>query len=245
MAAARKAVEANPHWYHTIELAPGIVTPGHIDMREPVKRVLPDDLSGRRALDVGTFDGFWAFEMEKRGAEVVAVDVEAIDAAEWPPRNRPMLEQRTKEWEIELGVGFKLAHEVLGSSVRKVISNVYDVTPEAIGGPVDFVFSGDIMLHLRDPVRALEALHGALAPGGTLTMFEPFSMKATLKSPRKPIAEFKPLVTDFNWWYPNLATLNAWPFAAGFAEVERKAILRPTATKIMTHWHAAVVARRA
>ena len=60
-------------WYHTIEIAPGVRTPGLVDLRSVAPRVLPDDLSGVRALDVGTFDGFWAFELERRrAAEVVA-----------------------------------------------------------------------------------------------------------------------------------------------------------------------------
>ena len=42
----------------------------------------PQSLRGKRCLDVGTYDGFWAFEMERRGAaEVVAVDV--LDHARW------------------------------------------------------------------------------------------------------------------------------------------------------------------
>ena len=30
---ARRAVAANPVWYHAIELAPGVVTPGRADWR--------------------------------------------------------------------------------------------------------------------------------------------------------------------------------------------------------------------
>lgn len=242
--AARRAVSANPHWYHSIELAPGIVTPGQVDMRELAGGILPADLSGRRALDVGTFDGFWAFEMERRGAAVVAIDVESIDQAEWPPLNRPALVQRAKEWDVTLGRGFRIASEALGSNVERVISSVYDVTPERLGGPVDFVFSGDILLHLRDPVRALEALLGVLAPGGTVTLFEPFSLPATLRAPRRPMAEFKPLATEFDWWYPNLATLRGWPVAAGFTDVRRVGIHRPGRVGRITGWHAHLVARR-
>lgn len=37
----RAAVAANPVRYHSIELAPGLVTPGHIDLRPVARRVLP------------------------------------------------------------------------------------------------------------------------------------------------------------------------------------------------------------
>ena len=55
-------MRGNPRWYHTIELAPGEVTPGLVDLRAVAPRVLPARIEGR-ALDVGTYDGFWAFEM--------------------------------------------------------------------------------------------------------------------------------------------------------------------------------------
>src|SRR5260370_705542 len=58
---------AGREWYHTLELAPGVVTPGWFDLR-PVADKLPwPDLTGRPCLDVGTFDGFWAFAMARRG----------------------------------------------------------------------------------------------------------------------------------------------------------------------------------
>src|SRR5438270_2000125 len=120
---AREAVAANPVWYHTIELAPGVVTPGRIDHRGVVDRVLPADLSGKRALDVGTFDGFWAFELERRGAEVTAIDVDRVDSAEWPPLSRARLEREAQDWGLQLGRGFALAAAAIGSRVRRIECN--------------------------------------------------------------------------------------------------------------------------
>ncbi len=60
------------------------------DLRPYVDRYgLPADLSGLRVLDVGTFEGFWAFELERRGASVTALDVDRIQQLDWPPRLRP------------------------------------------------------------------------------------------------------------------------------------------------------------
>jgi tRNA (mo5U34)-methyltransferase len=243
-AAARTAIETNPIWYHTIELAPGVVTPGRIDHREAAPRLLPAELSGRRALDVGTFDGFWAFEMERRGADVVAIDVGSFSDVELPPLNRAFLEARAREWDIELGRGFRLAAEVLGSRARRIACDVYDLSPEAIGGEVDIAFSGDLLLHLRDPVGALERIRSALRPGGTLIALEPFSVTETLRAPRRPVAHFQPLETEFNWWYPNLACLRAWLRTAGFPEVRRTRFLRPPATADMKQWHVCFSAAR-
>jgi len=81
MSAALADRVAAREWYHTLELAPGVVTPGGFDLRDmPDKVGLPASLGGQRCLDVGTFDGFWAFELERRGAsEVLALDVPAAD----------------------------------------------------------------------------------------------------------------------------------------------------------------------
>jgi SAM-dependent methyltransferase len=240
-----EAIAANPGWYHTIELAPGVTTPGQIDLRETAGKVLPADLTGKRALDVGTFDGFWAFEMERRGANVVAIDLPVLEAAEWPTLNRERLEATAREWGLELGRGFRLASEALGSSVERLECHVQELARERIGGPVDFVFSGAILLHLRDPVGALERIRSVLEPGGELVIVEPFSPRTTIRSPRGPVAEFEPLSTPFNWWVPNLAALRAWLTAARFDRIERRGFHRPPSVKQMRQWQVAYSARAA
>lgn len=68
-------------WWHTIDIAPGVVTPGSWELRPAAGR-MPwpggGDFRNLRCLDIGTMDGFWAFEMERRGAaDVVASDLHA------------------------------------------------------------------------------------------------------------------------------------------------------------------------
>ena len=242
---ARDAIAANPVWYHSIELAPGIVTPGRVDLRAAANRLLPDDLSGVRALDVGTFDGFWAFEMERRGAEVMAIDLDVIGAAEWPPLSRARLTRESESLGTELGLGFRLAGEVLRTRVERVVCSVYELDAEAISGTVDFVFSGAILLHLRDPVRALERMHQTLRPGGELRLLEPFSPRLTLTSPRRPAASFQAAAGAFNWWVPNLAALGSYLAAASFREIERTAIMRPPSVRAMRQLYAGYRATKA
>ena len=81
-----RAQVAALRWYHTIDLGNGVVTPGLYDTPGECARVpLPASLEGRRCLDIGTADGFWAFEMERRGAaEVVALDIDDPDDYDWP-----------------------------------------------------------------------------------------------------------------------------------------------------------------
>ena len=93
-ALARARVESVPFWFHTFALnrAEGIYTPGAA--RDHRYRVgsLPEDFAGLRVLDVGCFDGFYAFLAERRGAErVVAVDNEQYRlwvASRWGNRAR-------------------------------------------------------------------------------------------------------------------------------------------------------------
>ncbi len=226
-AALRVAIASNPVWYHTIELAPGEVTPGYVDLREIAERVLPDDLSGRRCLDVGTFDGFWAFEMERRGGTVIATDVDRIDDAEWPPHRRAELRRSSDELGSNLGNGFRIASEALGSSVERRVCNIYDLSPEAVGGDVDFAFIGALLIHLRDPVKGLERTRGTLRPGGELRLLEPYSRLLGWRARRTPVARFQPLETSFNWWVPNVAGLEAWLRVAGFEAPRRLGTMRP------------------
>ncbi len=229
-------------WYHTIPLGDGVVTPGGVDLRGPAARVLPADLSGQRALDVGTFDGFWAFELERRGADVVAADLDRFDAVEWPPPARERLAREAAD--RGPGERFGLAHQILGSRVTRVISSIYDLEPERLGGAVDFVVLGALLLHLRDPVRGLERVHSVLRPGGRLLLAEPFDLRLTATHPRTPVARLESVDSDYNWWRPNMACLHSWVQTAGFEGVERRARFRLKATKTMRQWCTVLEARR-
>src|SRR4051794_17657291 len=102
-------------WYHALELAPGPVTEGLFDPRPYVGRYgLPERMDGTRALEVGTWDGLWAFELERRGAKVVALDLDDERDLDWPPRRRP-----ASFPDDPRGGRFALAREVLGSTVER------------------------------------------------------------------------------------------------------------------------------
>jgi tRNA (mo5U34)-methyltransferase len=199
-------------WYHTQELAPGVVTPGMFDLRPFVSQYgLPDDLSGKRALDIGTFEGFWAFELERRGAQVTAIDVDRIQDLDWPPRLRPDTDDRR-------GEGFELARDALGSSVERVGISVYDATPEALGGRFDLVFCGSVLIHLRDPMLALERM--AALCGDRLVLAEEYSRKLDLL-PFGTTAEFRGESPWSTWWRPSTRAWLSMVRTAGFEDVDR------------------------
>ena len=86
---AAAAVAAHEFWYHTIDVAPGVTTPGWFDLRPVVDHMPWPDLTGKRCLEVGPYDGFLSFEMERRGAaEVVAADIGSPWEWDWPVRSR-------------------------------------------------------------------------------------------------------------------------------------------------------------
>jgi SAM-dependent methyltransferase len=216
-----RRVADHPGWYHTIDLAPGVSTPGFCDLRPFAPKALPASLAGKRCLDVGTFDGFWAFSMEARGADAVyALDLEDGTQADWPPNTREENLAMSRASGLEWGSGFKLAHAALESNVQRVLGNVYDLQADWLGGPVDVVLCGTILQHLRDPVGALERMRGVLVPGGELLMIEAYSVPLSRRHPKMPVAEFRPPApgSQFTWWLPNVATLRGWATTAGFVE---------------------------
>jgi tRNA (mo5U34)-methyltransferase len=197
-------------WYHTQELAPGVVTPGMFDLRPHVDRYrVPDDLSGMRVLDVGTFEGFWAFELERRGAEVVALDVDDLQDLDWPPRLRPAPDAERR------GGGFALAHRALESRVERVAMPVYEARPERLGH-FDLVFCGSVMIHLRNPMLALERI--AALCGGRLIFADEYSRR--LDRLRwlgiGGGAEFLGESPWMTWWRPGSRTWVAMIRCAGF-----------------------------
>ena len=205
---------AQRQWYHSIELRPGIVTPGWFDTR-PVSQELPwPDLRGRRCLDVGTFDGFWGFEMERRGAsEVVAIDI--LDPAEWDwPVGAAEAVMLAISARKRGGDGFLIASAELDSGVRRRELSVYDLDPETVG-TFDVVYVGSLLLHLRDPVRALERVRSVLAEDGHLLLVDAIDLELSVLHPRSPVVRLDGRGRPW-WWKPNKVALGRLIEAAGF-----------------------------
>lgn len=220
------AAHSEISWYHTVELPEG-PTAGWVDWRGVVDRTLiPDDLEGMAVLDVGTWDGFWAFELERRGATVTTIDIPDPEGWDWPPLTRTAEREpgrRAVVEETDLGRGFEFAKGRLGSVVDQERINVYDVSPERLGN-FDLAVVGSILLHLRDPVRALEAI--ASVCEGRAILNEAVELIPTLLSPRSPRARLEGL-TEVRWWQPNFAAVRAMASSAGMVvdEVTRPFIV--------------------
>jgi tRNA (mo5U34)-methyltransferase len=218
--AALRAEIATTLWYHTMELAPGVTTPGWFDLRSVVGALPWPDVRGKRCLDVGTYDGFLAFELERRGAaEVVAVDLDDHREWDWPARWRAEGPARLADLAgPEKGVGFRIAATALGSAVRRVGVSVYRLG-EADLGRFDVAVCGSLLLHLRDPIAALESIRSVC--DGELLSAECIDLRLTLLHPTTPYARLDGVSELCQWWTPNTAAHVRMVESAGFDVVRR------------------------
>ena len=214
-----RRVQSVEHWYHTIDLPYGVTTPGYHDHRSAVSRYgLPETLQGRHALDIAAFDGFWAFEMESReAASVTAVDLERMSQCDRPPRERMAL---LSEGDCVTGQGFQVAHQALESQVKRLTFSIYDLSPKRLGRSFDFVFCGDVLVHLRDPNLALERIHGVT--DGDAIFAEPFDRSLG----ERPALSYLGGRRDATWWLPSIAAWEEMIRNAGFSAVTRHDVFR-------------------
>lgn len=184
--------------YHSIELPDGKILPGLQTVEQLRYRIaqhpIPENLSAKRALDIGAWDGWFSFEMERRGASVTAVDVTRLN-------------------------GFLEARELRKSRVEYIISDVCRLDPAKIG-TFDIVLFFGVLYHLKHPLLGLERvceLTTDMACIESLVTDDP-------PSGAVPLMEFyegTELAGQFdNWICPNVACLMAWCRTAGFARVE-------------------------
>ena len=199
-------------WYHVLDL-PGVTTKGIFDMRQYVGEYgLPASLAGKRVLEIGTWDGFWAFEFERRGAEVMAIDLDSEEDLDWPPR------RRHPDPELVRGAALALAKQMLDSKVERVVKSVYHATPEELG-TFDIVFCGSVLLHLRDQLLALGRIAELVKPGGMFITAEEYEPVTDLIP--FPVARFRGnRDAAVVFWVPSRKAWKQMLWHAGFDRIE-------------------------
>ncbi len=157
---ARAVLHRVPLWFHTFSLDEGsLYTPGVARDHRYRIPVLPDDLTGKSVLDVGAFDGFYAFLAESRGARrVVAVDNEQY--REWV----------LARWDIALegGEGFHAIAELLDSRVEYRRLDAFEL--DQLDELFDVIFCFGILHRVESPLSLLKVLRRRLAGGGQLLL---------------------------------------------------------------------------
>lgn len=210
-------------WYHTFDLPGGVTTPGLFDHRAAVERLLlPDDLSGLRCLDAASADGFFAFELRRRGAaEVVSIDLDDPARRDW--QGPPGIGARFVADRGRARAAFDLVHEVTGLDVERRDLSVYDLSPTEVG-TFDLVFMGNVLLHLRSPQEALHAIRSVTRRW--FVSYEAITLADTLVHPRAAVARLWDGPPASRWWTPNLQGHRVLIESAGFRVLRQRAPLR-------------------
>jgi tRNA (mo5U34)-methyltransferase len=222
---------AELQWYHTIDVTAGVATPGWWDLRHALSLLPFPDVRGKRCLDIGTWDGFYAYELERRGAaEVVALDVPDLSGIDYPPewRERGDLDLSQSDAQPR-PAGFNLLHEILGSEVKWTGGNIYDLDPDELG-TFDLVVVGSLLLHLRDPVRAVDAVRRVTRGNFLAVEYIHAPLQMHSWGPRgRPIFELRGDSWDFQWWWASDSGLRHLLHVGGFAvdRVSTPFLLRP------------------
>jgi tRNA (mo5U34)-methyltransferase len=163
----RHQVDAEGYWFQKIEVLPGVFSTGWSDpAAEKLPYYgLPEDLTGKRVLDIGCAEGFFSFEAERRGArEVIGID-------SFPDSIRR----------------FNITKAARQSNASAFLMNVYDLEPKRLG-TFDVVLFYGVFYHLKHPQYGLERIR-SICTGDLLFqthMYEEPSLKGT------PWARFYP-----------------------------------------------------
>ncbi|HEX8913657.1 MAG TPA: TIGR04290 family methyltransferase [Humisphaera sp.] len=243
--AVRREVDALGPWFHNLHLPDGTQTcPAHPFGDFPafkwqqIAGSIPEDLTGWRCLDIGCNAGFYTFELARRGAEVVGIDLDEryLNQARWAA-----------------------AKMNLADRVRFERMQVYDLAHRE--GRFDLVLFMGVLYHLRYPMLGLDIVCqkvDRLLVFQTLTspgdeVFEPthdryFVDRHLLREPGWPKMAFfeHGFAGDpTNWWAPNHAACEAMLRAAGMRVASRPGhefyICEPDPSRpaCVTTWNAA------
>ena len=145
-------------FYHTIYIPDFGLCEGSWDCRDAVDSYLGGvNFTGKKVLDVGPANGFFSFEMEKRGAQVVAIDLGQETGWDIVPNAKTFgdASRRGRQNAVRLVEdAFWFAHKRFKSKVQMIYGSAYE-TPNLID-KVDIALMGNVLQHLRDPFRAIE-----------------------------------------------------------------------------------------
>ncbi len=210
---ARATVETVPFWFHTFALnrAEGIYTPGAARDHRYRVSTLPEDFAGMSVLDVGCFDGFYAFLAEHREAEkVVAVDNEQYRL--WV----------ASRWGVELhgGEGFHAIHRLLGSAVEYRRMDAFAL--DGLKQRFDLVYCFGILHRVENPLGLLRVLRGRTVDRGTV-LVETYGVSPEDRNgPTIRVSEPGEVYArdDFVYWGFGDAGLERLARIAGFSRVE-------------------------
>jgi len=208
-------------WFHNLHLPNGVQTaPDHYFGDFPkfkwddIKRYIPRNLDGMTALDIGCNAGFYSFELARRGADVLGIDLDPhyLRQAKWAAR--------------EMGLSGKVSFKQM---------QVYDLAK--MKRSFDIIIFMGVFYHLRYPMLALDIVAQKVKkmmifqtltmPGEEVFQTKPDMMLNERKNMLKkgwPVMAFieRRLAKDpTNWWAPNHACIEAMLRTSGLKVTAR------------------------
>lgn len=196
-------------WYHCLRLTPEFTTPGlsGFSLEMPGWETVyqfpkAGELRGKSLLDIGTMNGIFAYEAEKRGASrVLAID---RDPAGFPDARE----------------AFELAGRAFGSKkVSYEGLSIYDLDPQR-HGQFDFVLLYGVLYHLKFPLLGLH--RAAMVCKQELIVETHVTTNDDLGQPFMLFYPGNELNGEpTNWWGPNARCVDAMLEHLGFEVIGR------------------------
>jgi tRNA (mo5U34)-methyltransferase len=211
----KQKIEEYDRWFHSLDLGNGLFTSGAATQKALEKRLrslqIPGELTDMTFLDIGSWDGYYAFEAEARGASRVM----ATDYFCWVGAGSGRKD------------GFLLAREILGSKVEDKNIEVQDLSPATVGMWDIVLFSG-IFYHMRDPIQAM---HAAASVASKCMIVETHIDHDDMSQPMMRYVPRDPNLPKShetsNYWRPNSAMILVLLRELGFSRVEHRVAIDP------------------
>ncbi|WMS44065.1 DUF1698 domain-containing protein [Acuticoccus sp. MNP-M23] len=192
-------------WFHSLDLGDGVTTPGVVSAERLAfqsDRVFKHPVDGLSVLDIGCWDGHFAFEAKRRGAaRVLGADHFVWDGPGWGDKG-----------------AFDLARGLIDPTVEDQVIDIDDMTPETVG-EFDVVLFLGILYHLKNPLSVIEQM--SRLAGRMIVIETHMDQRLPPEPPAMVFYPFDELNKDpSNWWGPNPAAVIAMLHACGFSKVE-------------------------
>jgi tRNA (mo5U34)-methyltransferase len=206
-------------WFHRIDLGRGVVTPGMDNSPAKLPALaFPKDLTGKSVIDIGAWDGFFSFEAERRGGDVLATDHYC-----W-----------TRDGIFDKG-GFNIAKAALNSNVKERTLRVEEL-PAANLGTFDLVLFLGVLYHAPDPLGYLKIVR-SLTKGMAI-----IETHVDLMDIDRPAMAYYPAASlngdATNFFGPNALAVHGLCEDAGFSRVETIGPIPGFAARMVFHAYA-------
>jgi len=142
-------------WYHSMDLPGWGTVEGDWDLRGTIDRYLGGmDFAGKRVLEIGPASGYFTFEMERRGASVVSVELP--DNVGWnfvpyPEQVLAPIRAARPETMRRLQNSWWLAHRAYQSKALLHYGDAHQL-PDALGH-FDIAIMASVLLHAHSPLQ--------------------------------------------------------------------------------------------